>query len=372
MLIEKRLLKNIDFALLGAVVLAIGFGCVMIYSATRWNPRLTGNNPFLYVKKQLVAAALGSVATVIIMALDYRYLARFSGAVYAASLVLLASVWVLGTRSKGAMSWIRIGPLAIQPSEYAKIGVVIGLAAYLVQQDDLTTLRSLIVPALIVLVPMGMVVLENDLGSALVLAPVLFAMLYAAGADIKLLGLILGAGLFVVAPIAYFFVLKPHQQLRILAFFNPGSDPRGFGYNVIQSTIAIGSGGLMGKGFGQSTQARLNFLPEHHTDFIFSVIAEELGFLGAVAALALLFFIVYRGFRIAQDARDRFGSLMAVGTSSILLVHIFVNVGMTMNVSPCTGIPLPFFSAGGSSLIATLLGIALLQNIYMRRKKVLF
>lgn len=372
MLIERRLLKNLDFALLGAVVLAIGFGCAMIYSATRWNVRITAGDPFLYVKKQAIAAAMGAVASVAVLAIDYRYLARFANLIYIAGLALLASVFVLGTQTKGAMSWIRIGPVAIQPSEYAKIAVVIGLAAYLVQQDDLSTPRSLIVPAILALLPMGLVIAENDLGSALVLAPVFFAMVYAAGADPKLLGLIIGVGLFVIAPFSYFFLLKEHQRMRILVFFNPGLDPRGFGWNVTQSVIAIGSGGFAGKGFGQSTQARLNFLPEHHTDFIFSVIAEELGFLGAVAALALLFFIVRRCYGVAQSARDRFGSLVAVGIATIMLVHIFVNVGMTMNVSPCTGIPLPFFSAGGSSLIATVLGVALLQSIHMRRKKIVF
>ncbi|HAI87546.1 MAG TPA: rod shape-determining protein RodA [Firmicutes bacterium] len=372
MLIERRLLKNLDFALLGAVICAILFGCAMIYSATRWNVRLTSSNPCLYVKKQAAAAVVGAVASIVVLGIDYRYLARFANVLYVAGIVLLASVFVLGTPSKGAMSWIRIGPVAIQPSEYAKIAVVIGLAAYLVQQDDLSTLSSFIVPAILALVPMGLVIAENDLGSALVLAPVFFAMMYAAGADPKLLGLIIGVGLFVIVPFSYFFLLKEHQQMRILVFFNPGLDPRGFGWNVTQSVIAIGSGGFAGKGFGQSTQARLNFLPEHHTDFIFSVIAEELGFLGAIASLALLFFIVRRGYGVAQSARDRFGSLVAVGLTTIMLVHIFVNVGMTMNVSPCTGIPLPFFSAGGSSLIATMLGVALLQSIHMRRKKIVF
>jgi rod shape determining protein RodA len=371
MLMNKRLLKNMDFALLGAVYVAIAFGCAMIFSATRWNPTLTGNDPLLYVRKQVIAAALGTVLSVVVLWVDYRSLARFSAVVYVGTMLLLASVFVLGTRAKGAMGWIHVGPLALQPSEFAKLGVVIALAAYLTQQDDLSTLGSFIVPALIVLVPMGIVIAQNDLGSALVLAPVFFAMMFAAGANPKLLGLIIGLGLFVAAPAAYFFVLKPYQQMRILSFFNPGLDPKGYGYNVIQSTIAIGSGGLVGKGFGQSTQARLNFLPEHHTDFIFSVVAEELGFFGAVAALAVLFFIVSRGLRVAQQARDMFGSLVAVGVSSILLVHVFVNVGMTMNVSPCTGIPLPFFSAGGSSLMVTIVSTAVLQNIYMRRKRVL-
>ncbi|MDD4791885.1 MAG: rod shape-determining protein RodA [Firmicutes bacterium] len=372
MLIDRRLLRNLDYALLGAVAIAVLFGCAMIYSATRWNIRLTAGNPFLYVKKQLVAVALGAAGSLVILTVDYHYLERFSKWIYVISLVLLASVFVLGTRTKGAMSWIRIGSLAIQPSEYVKIGVVVALAAYLSEQDDLSDLRSFIVPALIVAAPMGLVVAQNDLGSALVLAPVFFAMMYAAGADTKLLLTIVGAIILVIAPLSYVFLLQPHQQMRIKVFFNPGLDPRGFGYNVTQSVIAIGSGGLFGKGYGQSTQARLNFLPEHHTDFIFSVIAEELGFFGATAALAVLFFIVHRGYSIAQEARDRFGALLVVGLTSVMLVHVFVNAGMTMNVSPCTGIPLPFFSAGGSSLMSMMISIAIVQNVYMRRKKIIF
>jgi rod shape determining protein RodA len=247
MLIDRRLLRNLDYALLGAVAIAVLFGCAMIYSATRWNIRLTAGNPFLYVKKQLVAVALGLAGSLVILIVDYHYLERFSKWIYVISLVLLASVFVLGTRTKGAMSWIRIGSLAIQPSEYVKIGVVVALAAYLSEQDDLSDLRSFIVPALIVAAPMGLVVAQNDLGSALVLAPVFFAMMYAAGADTKLLLTIVGAIILVIAPLSYVFLLQPHQQMRIKVFFNPGLDPRGFGYNVTQSVIAIGSGGLFGQ-----------------------------------------------------------------------------------------------------------------------------
>ncbi|MEA4883087.1 MAG: rod shape-determining protein RodA [Clostridia bacterium] len=371
MLIDKRLLRNLDYGLAIAVVISILFGCAMIYSATRFNTRLTQGNPLFYVKKQLMAAAVGSVVALVALVIDYRYYARFATWIYVGCVGMLGSVFLLGTRTKGAIGWIRLGPLAIQPSEYAKIGVVIALAAYLAEQDDLSTLRSFIVPGLIVFAPMALVIAENDLGSALVLAPVFFAMMYAAGANPKVLGLILAVGLLALAPAAFFFVLKEHQRLRILVFFNPGMDPRGAGYNVNQSKIAIGSGGLMGKGFGQSTQARLNFVPEHHTDFIFSVIGEELGFFGAAAALGLLFCIVRRGYRVATVARDRFGMLTAVGLTSVILVHVFVNVGMTVNLSPCTGIPLPFFSSGGSSLMATMLGVAILENIHMRRQTVI-
>ncbi|MCR4426563.1 MAG: rod shape-determining protein RodA [Firmicutes bacterium] len=369
---ERRLLRNLDYPLAAAVAVCVLFGCAMIYSATRANPGLTGGDPYSLVKKQALAAALALAASFLVIGIDYRYLARLAKWIYAGSIGFIISVFFLGTRTQGALAWIRLGPLAIQPSEYAKIGVVVALAAYLAERENLSTLRSLIVPCVIVLVPMGLVVAQNDLGSALVFAPMLFAMLYAAGANPRLLVLIIAGGLLVAAPAAYFFALDGYQRLRILVFLNPGMDPTGAGYNIIQSVIAIGSGGLLGLGYGQSTQARLNFLPAHHTDFIFSVIAEELGFFGAATVLGMLFFIVFRGYAIAGGARDRFGGLVAVGITSTMLVHIFVNAGMTMNVSPCTGIPLPFLSAGGSSLIATMLGIALLQNIHMRRQKILF
>ena len=372
MALDKRLIRNIDFSLIFFTLLALVVGCVMIYSATRYNDSLTGGDPFYYVNKQIIAAVLGFVVAAVAMLVDYRYLGKMSKLIYFASIVFLLSVFVLGTRTKGAINWIRIGPLALQPSEFTKYGFVVALAAYLTTRDNLSSLKDLIVPFLIAAVPTGIVILQNDLGSALVFPAVLFVMLFVAGADPKLLLSILGLGIFVVAPIAYFFFLSPYQQNRILVFFNPGMDPTGAGYNVLQSLTTIGSGGLFGKGLGNSTQARLNFLPAHHTDFIFSIVAEELGFIGAVLVLVMLFAIVRRGMVISRESKDRFGSLVAIGITAIFLVHILINVGMTMNLSPCTGIPLPFFSAGGSSLIASLLGIGMLESIYMRRQKLIF
>ena len=371
MKLDKKMLKSIDVRLMIFTIIAIVIGCVMVYSATRWNDGLTGGDPTFYLRKQVIAAILGCVAAIVAMIMDYRYLGKLSKVIYVLSLGFLMTIFVMGTRVNGALNWIRIAGMTIQPAEFAKYGFVVGLAAYLTSKEDLSTFKSLIIPFIITAIPMGIVLIQKDLGSAIVFPAVMLVMLFAAGAKPKILLSLLG-GVAAMAPIVYFFLLSEYQKNRILVFINPGMDPQGAGYNVLQSLTAIGSGGLFGKGLGNSTQARLNFLPAHHTDFIFSIIGEELGFIGAVAVLFILFSIVRRGVHIARESKDRFGMLLATGIIAIFIVHIFINVGMTMNLSPCTGIPLPFMSAGGSSLIATMLGIGILQSIYMRRQKMMF
>lgn len=370
--LEERLLRNLDYALIIAVVVAILFGLVAVFTATYESASADGGDGLGYVKRQLVAIALGLVGSLVILSIDYRQLDRLAALLYVGSLAFLASVFVLGVSRSGAQAWLRLGPLSIQPSEYAKIGVAMALASHLSRKDDLSTLASLVPSFLLVGIPMGIVVLQNDLGTALVFGPMLFAMLYVAGARTEhLLGILFVVGA-VVVPVGFQFFLKEYQRQRLLIFLNPYSDPTGNGYNVIQSMIAIGSGKLFGKGLLNGTQGQLNFLPEHHTDFIFSVIAEELGFIGAFALLAVLGFILWRGYRIAASAKDRYGMLLAVGITSMMAFHILVNVGMAMGVMPVTGIPLPFVSYGGSSIMAYMFGIALLLNVYMRRQSMLF
>jgi len=369
MALNKRFVCNIDFSLMLFTVIAVVAGCIMIYSATRYSYNLTIENQFFYLNKQIIAAILGFVVLLLVSRIDYYCFAKHSKLIYFLSIVFLLSVFVLGTRTKGAINWIKIGPVAIQPSEFAKYGFVILLAQELTTKNKINSLKDFIIPFIIMIIPTGIVVLQNDLGSALVFPVVLLIMLFVAEANEKIFASILGLILFVITPITYYFFLSPYQQNRILVFLDPYSDPTGSGYNVLQSLITIGSGRIFGKGYGNSTQARLNFLPAHHTDFIFSIIAEEFGFIGAIFVLIILFVIVRRGIIISRYANDKFGSFVAIGIFSIFLTHITVNIGMTMNLSPCTGIPLPFFSAGGSSLIASLLGIGILESIYIRRKK---
>jgi rod shape determining protein RodA len=216
-----------------------------------------------------------------------------------------------------------------------------------------------------------LIMLQPDLGTALVFIAILFAMLYMSGVPAKhlLVLLLIGAA---ASPIAYTYGLKEYQRQRLLIFLDPYKDPTGFGYNVIQSTIAIGSGRLFGKGFLAGSQTQLNFLPEHHTDFIFSVVGEEWGFIGAVVVLALFFTIVWRGLRTAAEARDMYGTLVATGLTTMFLFHVLINVGMNMSAMPVTGIPLPFLSYGGTSLMTNLMAVGIMLNIQARRQKILF
>ncbi len=372
MILERRLLRNLDFSLMIAVFLLCTLGFAAVYSATRSG---TGQgmpaDPLYYVKRQLTAFAIGVLLVGVILTMDYRFAQRAHLVLYWSCVGMLALVLVAGRRVSGAQSWFRLGPLALQPSELAKVLVILTLANHLSQAEDVSSRRGLALALLHVLPPMGLVLLQNDLGTALVFAGMTLGMLYVAGADTRhllaLVGLVAAA-----SPAAFMFVLKDYQRARLVAFLNPHADATGTGYNVIQSIIAIGSGRFFGKGLLKGTQAQLNFLPAHHTDFIFSVIGEELGFVGAIIVLALYAFVLWRCLQVAASAKDSFGRLVAAGVASMLLFHVLVNVGMTMGLMPVVGIPLPFLSYGGSSLLANLLAIGFVLDIHMRRQKILF
>lgn len=370
-LLEHRLAKNLDYVLIASVAGLTLLGLVMIYSATRFNTSLNMGDPYFFVKKQAAAMFIGVVALLFILITDYRYFDRLASPIYLGNILLLLLVLGLGHRISGAQSWFRLGPFLMQPSEFAKIAVITTLASYLSRKQDLSSLRALITPFMHLGLPTILILLQNDLGTALVFLAILAGMLYMAGARPRDLLTIALVGL-AVSPLAYFFFLKPYQRSRLLIFLNPYRDPMGDGYNVIQSTIAIGSGRFFGKGLFGGTQAKLNFLPAHHTDFIFSVVGEELGFIGAAIVLLIYCTIVLRTFRAASLAKDAYGRLVAAGVGSMFLFHVLVNVGMTMSIMPVTGIPLPFLSYGGSSLIANLIGMGLVLNVHMRRQKILF
>ncbi len=371
-LVNRKMLRDIDGLLFLASLAAFIFGCVMLYSATYAQPSLTAADPLAIVKKQAIAGAIGLGIGAVALIMGHGFLKKTHWLVYLGSIALLAAVTVIGVRVRGAYGWVRIGGLSLQPVEFVKIGVAVALAGQISRIDGAIGLKQMILPLAMAAIPTGIVIIQNDLGSALVFIPLVIAMLWAAGADTKLMLGLTGAGLFVAAPIGYFFFLDAYQQERILTFFNPGRDPFGAGYNVIQSVIGIGSGGLLGRGFTQGTQVQLGFVPEHHSDFIFTVIGEELGFIGAAAVLVILFVIIWRCLAVGIASQDRFGNLLGVGMAAILMTHVLVNVGMSIAIMPCTGIPLPYFSAAGSSVMATTLGLALVQSVSMRRKKILF
>ncbi|HQD40669.1 MAG TPA: rod shape-determining protein RodA, partial [Bacillota bacterium] len=277
-----------------------------------------------------------------------------------------------GREVNGAKSWLYIGPMGMQVAELAKLGVIISLAQYLSQKEELDTWQSLFGALVMVGIPMLLILLQPDFGTAMVFVGIAFGMLYMAGARPAHLAILAAIGIFVVLPLGYFFILKPYQKMRLLIFLNPYQDARGYGYNIIQSMIAVGSGRLFGEGILQGRQGQLNFLPEHHTDFIFPVIAEESGFIGCLLVLGLFFYVLWRILHVISEARDLYSILICTGVFSMFLFHILVNIGMTIGIMPITGIPLPFISYGGSSLMANLMCVALVLNVHMRRQKILF
>lgn len=374
----RKWIHNIDFALLLLIGILLVFGLITLCSATVASVGAAQGDPYLYVKKQGAWMLAGLIVMVGMCSFDYNILGQYHRVIYAGTLLVLTMVLVFGRNIAGTQGWFRVGPVGIQPAEFAKIGVVITLAKHLEKKEHLDQLTDLISPFLYVGVPMLLILKQPDFGTAMVFIGVLFGMLFMAGACPRHLGAIAGIGLVVFGFAAFLTIrglvpiLAPHQVGRILVFFDPYRDRTGAGWNVIQSMIAIGSGGLFGKGLFQGTQAQLNFLPAHHTDFIFSVVGEELGFLGAFGLLAVYLLLIWRGLKIMTLAKDDFGANLAAGVVSMLLFHLVINIGMTLGIMPVTGIPLPFISYGGSSLLTNMAGVGLLLNVYMRRRKIMF
>lgn len=377
---DRKLLRKLDFALLALVGILLIFGLVMVCSATQSGVHHDPRDPLASLKRQVRWCLMGLGAMGLLLSLDYRALEKYSRLLYVATVIGLALVWVLGLRAGGSQRWLRLGGFSFQPSEFAKIVVIVSLARYLSEREEPEwgSLRELVGPFVYVGLPTLLVLLQPDLGSALVFVGILFGMLAIAGANLRHLAGILATGLLgavflvLLAGRGYYPLLKEYQIKRLMVFINPYSDKMGAGWNVIQSMIAVGSGGFFGKGLLAGSQVQLNFLPAHHTDFIFSVVGEELGFIGAFTLLVVYYLLLRRGVRIIAEAKDEFGRLIAAGVVSMLFFHIAINVGMTIGLAPVTGIPLPFISYGGSSLITNMLGIGLLLNVHMRRQKINF
>ena len=372
-----KLLKNLDYLIPICTILLILSGLLLIYSATESGDSFLKNS---FLKKQLIAAFLGILAIIISLLFDYEILRDYAEIIYIFDLVLLGIVLVVGQTVKGGQSWISLGRFNFQPAEITKLVVIIMLAHVLAKDKyNLKNIIGLIMPAFYVLIPFALILLQNDLGSALVLLAIFIGMIYVAGANIKFLfGSIFGVlGSVVAWVLAHIYLgvyipLKEYQLNRLLVLINPSRDPLGAGYNVRQSKIAIGSGGLFGKGLFTGSQNQLNFLPEKHTDFIFSVLGEELGFIGALIILTLYTILLWRALLVAKEAKDKFGQYVVIGIISMFGFHIIQNIGMTLGLMPVTGIPLSFLSYGGSSLVTNLLAIGLILNINIRKKKLMF
>lgn len=365
----KRMLRNLDWWLIGAVLLLMATGLVLIDSATHSFAVSTGKA--WHVQRQAMFMAVGILGVAFSLLIDYRVLKNYATRLYIFNILLLLAVMLFGHTQLGAQRWIQIGPLSFQPSEFAKVFLIICLASFMEKRIEwLETFKDYLPVFGYILVPFVLVMKQPDLGTSLTFIAILLGMIFVSGFKYNWLAK-LGA-LFVALLPAFWFILHDYQRNRIRVFLNPELDPFGSGYHVIQSKIAIGSGGLLGKGWLAGTQSQLNFLPENHTDFIFAVAGEEFGFIGTAFIILLYMVIVWRGITIALNADDDFGTLLAVGVTSMFMFHIVVNIGMTAGIMPVTGVPLPFLSYGVSSLITNMTLIAILLNIKVRNQKLQF
>lgn len=373
---RHRFIAKFDWALVGLAVALALLGLTVLFSATYEGARegygwrdLFHGMPGI-VQKQALFLGLSMVVMLVAAFVDYRHVETYSYILYGAGIGMLVLVRFIGETRSGATRWIDLGPIAFQPSESMKMLVVFALARYFskreAEDESGFLLRDLVVPFAIIAVPMGLVAVQPDLGTALLLAFVGGSVLFCVGIRWKSL-LILGVAAVLALPVAWNYVLKDYQKDRVRIFLDPERDPKHTGYHIIQSKIAVGSGRVSGKGFLQGTQGTLRFLPEHHTDFIFSVLAEEQGWVGCVMVLGLYVGLLLRGLGIAQRAKDRYGTFLAVGLTSILFWHVVVNVNMVTGALPVVGVPLPFLSYGGTFLTTTFLVVGLLCNVSMRR-----
>jgi len=356
-------LKNFDYILLLTVILIACFGAVVIYSAS-FDPDLSFKRSFAF--KQIAWILIGCFLCLVMAFIDYRFIGKISFLLYFFIIGLLVLVIIKGSIYGGAQRWLAIGTLRIQPSEFAKIIIILVLAKYLSwDNSNKHTWRYIFFTFLISIVPLILIVKQPDLGTALVFMPTIFILLFVSGARLKYLFILMLIGILSL-PLGW-FALKDYQKARILVFLNPNEDPLGSGYTVIQSKIAVGSGGLMGQGWLGGMQTRLKFLPERHTDFIFSVIGEEWGFIGALFVFSLFIIIFKRGLKVAELAKDLYGKLVAVGIVVMIFSHVIINIGMTIGVMPITGLPLPFITYGGSIMITMMVSVGILENIYGNR-----
>ena len=365
---KKRILKNIEWGILVCTILLIAIGLVALFSATQ-------NSDYDELKKQILWLIISVPVMICVIFLDYEWFSKISPILYGISLLLLIAV-LFTAPINGATSWFTIGPFSFQPAEFAKIAVILFTADVIVKlqkkgKDEMNRLWKLGLILLTVAVPVVLIIKQPDYGTAFAFLVALIFMLFVAGIQKKY---IFTAILLVVilVPVAYFWILPEHAKSRIDVYLNPNLDPRGAGYNIIQSKLAIGAGQVLGMGLLKGNQTQLGYLYPKTTDFIFAVIGEELGFVGGATVIILYIILVTKSVKVAKTAKDNEGSYIAAGIAGIFFFHMLENIGMTMGLLPITGIPLPFVSYGGSSLLTNLILIAILLNISGRRQRTLF
>jgi rod shape determining protein RodA len=362
---DRRLIHNFDWGILLVVLLLGGIGLATVYSAVTADPPPALQKILFY--KQIVWFSIGTIVMVAAFSFNYRLLERWAHPIYVACVLLLLGVIVFGKLAGGSRRWLVLGPIHLQPSELIKVAIVLVLAKYY-SKDATTrgfTLRELIRPILLTALPFSLIVVQPDLGTAGLVVLIAATLTLFVKVERRSLILLIAPGA-AMAPVVW-SLLKDYQKQRIMTFLNPDQDPLGAGYHIIQSKIAIGSGMISGKGYLQGTQNALSFLPEEHTDFIFSVLAEEWGAVGSIFLILLFLVLILWGLSIAHRCRDSFGALLAVGLTALMAWQVIINIGMTMGLMPVVGVPLPLISYGGSSTLTVAICIGLLMNVSMRR-----
>jgi rod shape determining protein RodA len=355
--------RHFDFSLLGAVILAIAFGVAMIRSAIAGNEVLVG-----LVSRQIIFASLGFVVIMIVAIIDYHYWSALVRQIYFVIMVFLVILYIIGGQRFGAARWLETGLISIQPTELAKIVVILALSYYFSRNMDALRNLSWLIKGFLIAFGLAIwIFLQPNLSNVIVILVLWGSLAWISGLELKQVGLLALAGLILI--IVGFQFLEPYQQDRVTGFlFSDSNTTYGARYNVDQALIALGSGGLFGKGYGHGTQTQLRFLKVRHTDFIFSVISEEFGFVGAALVLLLIAFIIYRCIRAAKKAKDPFGSLISYGVAILIFFQGAVNIAVNLNLIPVTGLPLPFISYGGSGLLSLMLGVGLVESVVLRQK----
>ena len=361
--------RHVDPLLLVSAAGLTCVGLVFVYSATFHRLEQAGDDPMAFLERQAIAFGVGLVAALAVSLFDYRVFQTWSVALYAMSVGLLVLVLLRGEVVNGARAWLNVGGLQFQPSELAKAALIVTLAAlFHERREEALGLRALVEALAIAALPMVLILLQPDFGTLMVFVAIVCGVLLLARVRVRYMALLAAIGVVTIVGAFQFELVKDYQVARLTSFLNAeGADAQGAGWNVNQAQIAIGSGRVLGQGLFRGSQAELGYVPENHTDFIFTVIGEETGFLGSMVVLGLYAILLSRGLRIAAASRDTFGTLLAGGVVAVLAFQLFINVGMTVGLMPVTGLPLPFVSFGGTSLVACWIMVGLLQNVHMRR-----
>jgi rod shape determining protein RodA len=365
MYVDRRRLYHLDWYLIinGLAILFVGL--INLISATR----SIESGPYMLFTKQLVAIFVGFILIAVVTAYDYRLIAGYSKYWYLGTIALILIVFAIGTEGGGARRWLNVFGIPFQPSELMKPVMIVLLANMLYQRkkdNELLGIRDILRPLAFIMVPCVLILKQPDLGTALVILITCFFVLWFVGLKKSTYAVLL-SGAAACVPVFWMFLMKPYQKMRVLSLINPDLDPSGFGYHSAQAKIAVGSGSLLGKGYLNGTQHKLHFIPEHHTDFIFTVFGEEWGFIGSIVLFLLFLSFIYRCLTISRNTEDDLGSILTFGIASIFFVQFTVNIMMAINLAPVVGIPLPFVSYGGSSMVSMLLATGLLLNVNMRR-----